>query len=132
MEVTAGREAMKHSVPCSGRPGSLGLDNKTEEPEKRKLRAKVQEVMDHAGSGLTSGKVGAVNRWKSLSLLGILQYGLQDPLDPLPGDFSRTSVSAPGQHVDQHPTANEGLQTQRGRAVGQSGCEVCHPATWSD
>ena len=130
--MTAGREAMKHSVPCSGRPGSLGLDNNTEEPEKRKLRAKVQEVMDHAGSGSTSGKVGAVNRCRSLSLLGVVQYGLQDPVDPLPGDSSRTSVSAPGQHVDQHPTASEGLHIQRGPAVGHSGCEACHPPTWSD
>ena len=41
MEAPGGQEAVKHSVPCSGRPGSLGLDSNTEDTEKRNLRAKV-------------------------------------------------------------------------------------------
>ena len=35
----------------------------------------------------------------------------------------------PVQHVDQQPTADEGLHTRWGPAVGQSGHWECHPAT---
>ena len=34
-------------------------------------------------------------------------------------------------HIDQHPMASEGLNTQQGLALGQSGHQACCPATLS-
>ena len=34
-------------------------------------------------------------------------------------------------HIDQHPMASEGLNTQQGPALGQSGHQACCPATLS-
>ena len=50
-------------------------------------------------------------------LLGLLQHWFQPSQHPHPGDSSRASASAPGQHADQHPTASEGLHTRRGPTV---------------
>ena len=127
-----GQVAKKHCARPSRQPGLPSLDHNAEELEGRKRGARAQSAEGHAGSRLSPCWPAAEARPGSPPLLGILQPWLQPSGDPLPSNSSRAlAPRPPGQHIDRHPAACEGLHTKHGPAMGQPGHQACHPATWS-